>query len=680
MLYPTDHPEFGSALALAVRACRDLLDVLPVCTLHHDRSGLYLMGEPCPPGNSSDRFAARLRDRDIPAITFREGVTKEELLALLQLLRSEPELVVEQGGGAVWLRQCGAQHISLEPASASPSRQMEWESFLLTQESSDRDALERLMALCSGPDCSCPHEDGAADGEPILAWLAGVLGATARVIPKDSSARADWLQRVALALRKLSPALQAKLFRVRVASELDMLSEVACLLPPEEAVGILVSCPNAVATEASEQLAVVLTRLLPTEERARKVEPLAKAALLSRGMTEESYQSIVSPIVRRTLFSAPRAADQRQAGGRQRVSLLTDLVAGVSARSMRDHHVDVLLELVVSPGETSGREQLVRVLVELIAVSLAECDGDRALNLLRRAHEAIAAGGLCPADRKLLRACLKRACSRDLSQQLAGAMVRAPSPGNVFILRLLSSAETGFGALLRVAKETPLRWLQAAAGAAIVRMGRRSHDPCFVKLTLGQPEEAVSLVRCLVLSGLQEGFARASWALEHPDPRVVVGLMEVLAHAPGDRAEPVLSRGLHDRRPEVQCAAAKSLGSHPSVEAVTALRALLADRIACRRAGVARSAVAALGQIGGDEAVAVLHALLRRRHVFLRRHMRELRALATQALATMADAAAEQVLVIEARDGAPDVAALCQQALDSRRSTRSAEVLHGPHS
>ncbi len=633
MLYPPSHPEFGSALALAFDACGELLATHPVCTLGCDPTGLQLMGKRCPPDPSFGRFSARLRERGVSAVTFREGMTKAELGELIGLLRAGPEVLAERGGAAAWLLEGGVQGIYLDRPRGEPSYRAEWEAFLAVQEAPDRGSLERLLSLC--PEGCRGELRGAvgADGSAMLGWLAEALGATAVGLTDRSAEKAEWLERVALAIGGLTTGLQARLFRVRDMSGDEVLREAASRLSSEEVANILVSHPNAVVGETSEQLGVVLPRLMPTEERAREVEPVAKALLVARGMTEESYQNTISVMLRRDIGQTGGSpAQQLQMEGPRRVAVFADLLAGVSGRAVEEHRVDVLLELVVSAEEEGTRQRLLRALTELLPASLAERADGSVVELLGRVEELLGAGVLTPDEKRSLRGCLIRGCVAEVSARIALYLVREGGSESALLLWLLSWGEKGFDALVRVAREAEHPGLQAAAGQAIVRMGESSAEPCRLRLVQGAPEDAVKLARALVLSGAREGLERSLWALQHPEPSAAAGLMEVLAEAPDGRAEEALLAGLRDERPEVQVAAARALGRRRCAGAVEAFAALLGSRISLRRTEVGRAVVAALGAIGNSECAAALHSLLGRRSLIFPGRLRELQALAREML------------------------------------------------
>ncbi len=668
MLYPPDHPAFEAGLRRAFDGCRKLLALLRTWTLRVDPDGLSLMGESLPSDGHLDRFGQRLQERMIPAITFLEGTTKQELLDLLRVLAASPQVVDAQGGAELCLRRAGVQRILLKAPDDPPSYRAKWASFVAGQEAADRTAFEKLLSLC--PECCRESREAGETGagkDHMLAWLLCALGATAERLPGGPSERQQWLQETLLAVRALTPAVQRRLFRVYPCHEKDVLGEVASLLPPEEAAELLLGYPNAVVGEPSEQLEAVLQRLMPDRERALQVEPLVKETLLSRGMTEESYQSVVSLVLRRNLdqvTSSPSLGDAR--GEVRSASLLTDIISSVSARALQESRLEMLLELAASPGELEGREQLAMQLADLLVSSLPELHDDRAVDVLRRVEEAIAVGALSPDEKRLLRLYVTQAFSADLCRRMARFMLRDPREEIAFVLGMIGRAEDGFDALLMIAAEASAPWLQRSVGSAILRMGERSAQGCHQTLRSGASKEAIGLARALVLSGGQEGLARALWALQHPDPGVVAGLMEALAHTRDETAERVLLEALEAACPEVRNAAVLSLGGHPSDRAIAALSSLLAGPFALRRVECVTSAVKALGQIGRPECVPPLRALLKHRSLFRRRQTQDLWALAAEALAAIPDPTAERVLREEASRGPTELSSLCQRALDLR--------------
>jgi hypothetical protein len=676
MLYPPDHPGFERALQLAFDGCSQLLALFPSCTLQLGSAGLSFMGQPLPRDGSLDRVVERLRARKIPAVTFLEGTSKQELLELFRVLGTAPDVVEAQGGAELWLRRAGVERILLDAPSGPPSYQASWESFLSAQEAADRTALEKLLSLCPEPCRAAPEVSAIGpDSEEMLAWLTEVLSATAATFSQGSPNRELWLRQVVLPVRGLTPALRGRLFRLYPCHDTDVLREVASLLEPEEAAELVVDYPSAVVGEASEQLEAVLQRVLPDRERADQVEPLVKAALLSRGMTEESYQNVVSLVLRRNLSAATPALSLGETRGEvRRPSLLADIISSVSARALRENQLEMLLELTSSPGVGDAREGLLTQLVELLSYSLSDSTDDRAADLLRRVEEAIVLEALSPEEKRLLRVCVTQAFSPDLCRRMARYVLREPYEQNLVVLRAMSRAEGGFDALLQIAAETSLPWLHGAAGSAILRMGERSAEGCYQTLTSGASKEAIGLAHALALSGAREGLERVLWALEHPDSAVVAGLMEALAHSRDETAELVLLDALQTGCPEVQNAAALSLGRHPSGRAVAALSSLLTGPFGLRRINLARSAVRALAQIGRVECLPPLRALLKRRSLFRRHQAGELRVLAGEALAAIPHPDAEEILREEAASRESELSGICTRALELRQSMLAAEV------
>jgi hypothetical protein len=675
LLYPPEHPGFAGALQRAEHGCRELLAVLPSCTLALDPSGPLLDGDLCPADSSLERFAARLEARGITVITLQVGVAEQEVRALVEILRAEPEAVAEAGGAEAWLSRAGVERIGLALPEVICPVPAAWGSFLAAQSATDRTALEALLAHCSET-CrpTLPAGDEGADGDAMLSWLAEALGATAAELAAGSLARQSWLREVTRAVRQLAAALQGKLFRLPASSGLEVLGEVASLLEPQEAAEILVCHPSAVVGEPSERLEAVLRRLMSDPQRARELEPLVKSRLLSRGMTEESYQSVVSLVLKRNLAGAGGLEQEKRADGVRRLSLLADLLSSASPATVQESLVDTLLELTVASQGGDGRQVLVQRLAEALPASLAARDDGAAAELLRRVEETIRSGALSPAERRLLRARLAEGCPPECSRRLARFLTQEPRQENLVILWLVSQADDGLGMLLQVARGCSLPWLQGAVGSAIVQMGERSLEGCYRVLSSGPPEDAIALIRALVLSGTEEGLKRVWWAQEHTEVAVQVGLMEALAHSRDATAETALLGALERGGPELQSAAARSLGRHPSDQVVAALSAFLGGPLSLRRMGVTRSVCAALVEIGRGDCLPALRAMLRRRHVLLRTQAREAQALAAETLAALPHPEAERILRECAGGNSPEMATLCREALRRRLLSRTKEA------
>ncbi len=127
-LYPPHHPQIAASLDRTYQGLRELIELRPELTLGAAQDVLLMAGKPLDPRSAVFReFALALSRRNVLAITFERGFTREDLLRLHQVLSGSPEEILKTGGLRRLAEQAGVEHVRLQ--------EVDYSHFRLTEES-----------------------------------------------------------------------------------------------------------------------------------------------------------------------------------------------------------------------------------------------------------------------------------------------------------------------------------------------------------------------------------------------------------------------------------------------------------------------------------------------------------------------------------------------------------------
>lgn len=127
-LYPGDHPAALDAVEILYHILAEALEGEPSITVQVGRDS-FIYGD-LPLGQRSEslrQVASRIRSHNIQEITFRSGLSREDIVALVDLLVSDPEEVDGGGGAATCLLVKGVECIGVVESEAQRARDREEE-------------------------------------------------------------------------------------------------------------------------------------------------------------------------------------------------------------------------------------------------------------------------------------------------------------------------------------------------------------------------------------------------------------------------------------------------------------------------------------------------------------------------------------------------------------------------
>jgi len=223
-LYPPSHPQITTSTAATLKMFDQLCATRPVITLGVAPETLYFESNRLDKNNHIFRkFARFLSDFGIAALSFKRGVTADELIRFNQILRADRETIENCGGFNELLKTQQIFRIDLTPIDykafqashkTGVSGQELWDDFLhgllhniLDLEGADDDLLERFdpEAVASLLNRQLPNDvDKTADHQQAISAFVTRLAVTD--LPQDSGYRPG--EQLGKLLQHLNPQLR----------------------------------------------------------------------------------------------------------------------------------------------------------------------------------------------------------------------------------------------------------------------------------------------------------------------------------------------------------------------------------------------------------------------------------------------------------------------------------------
>lgn len=115
VMYPPDHPQIVRSIERACEFMQKLCEETPTLTLGLAKDCLFFDGQ-CldPKSNVFKEFSNALNSRDIAAVTFLRGLTKDEIVEFHHILNSDPEEIRNVGGIREMMNKAGMAHIHVQ--------------------------------------------------------------------------------------------------------------------------------------------------------------------------------------------------------------------------------------------------------------------------------------------------------------------------------------------------------------------------------------------------------------------------------------------------------------------------------------------------------------------------------------------------------------------------------------
>ena len=459
----------------------------------------------------------------------------------------------------------------------------------------------------------------------------------------------------------------------------DFLAEVAKPFSSAEIVSIILGHPEAVVKEPSPQLALLLGRLVPDQERRSEVEPILHSTLLNQEMTEDSYRNVIGLLLDHVSGASSEAAHmlEKQLGvlavkpeGSEQREGIADLLATLEHNNVVDSRLLMLEELVDMDHEPAQFVDLTRYL-EQDAVSFAGAgDTERLIRVVHSLERQVQPESPRSDSYRVVAArALRRTGTEPVVSRLKQALAGATPEQKCGVVRLLGHlGDRAAPVLVDAIRGEPSLEVEQAAVLALARMGGEG-DRAVQNLLSDRDTDLVTKAMRILARTNEDAMIKHLYSiLDRPDWRLKAELVRLLASCQGPQAEHILVRALLDDSIKVRAQAADSLGTRRATSAVGAL-SLAAERGALHGEGFhfRKAAVSALGRIASAEAVASLGRALSKGSRLFRENSDSLRSLAAQALARIPAIEAYEALTQGQAERRPQVRDACRAAAEEWR-------------
>lgn len=595
------------------------------------------------------RLLEAMQTRLIASITVEAQVQDEELRKLISLLAEDPHRIIA-AGGAMRVFGRGAPSIHIEDVDFARQLRESEAIWLEACSRLDTPLIERLRETFEncvrtlkflGDHTTMSRilvsagSEGSEEGEVIIAE-------EARLSPEDTVAMklacliqsagelayfADesywqgWRDGIRVQLIALGSEWVARVLRAPAGVAVghpDMLTLVAREMEPMQCVAAVLDYPGAIQSERSRGLALVLSRVMPDDERREVIEPLLHQEARARGISDEVYQNVVGLLIAeaakhgRASRSGPAKRDGRDGRGPGAGESLEDLLQTAGPEGARRSHVTVLAELLDADLDLDHYGRVLAVLSEKVQQWAEQGDHEssqRAMQELRRAAHRETQGD--PGRRAMAAGALARCGTAGVVAGVLSAVGEAASQTQAELMILLGGlGDEGMAALVELA-------LQPGSHRAsdAVRMILRRGSAGFFWLRRLLSEAPLESLRMVIPAVLGTGDPRVIGQLavlgERPDIAARLALIRAITAGKCEQAVGVLTGLLDDPAGEVKLAAVKALADLRAAEAVPALCGIVSQRPSrSRGAHIREAAMAALGAIGSEASVPTLAKVL----------------------------------------------------------------------
>ncbi|MEP6914932.1 MAG: HEAT repeat domain-containing protein [Acidobacteriota bacterium] len=676
-LYPPEHPALHAAIG---RLQASLAEAAHEWVLSFGVTPETLLIDGVPAGDDGpvQEAAAWLHDHDIVHITFAGDVPVATLHALLALLSEDIGALRARGGPAqVWLE---ARHIAItieqiDFATVFEEREVErplsdrddlWRS--IVRAVTDRrkilgEAAQRRMLEIAGNvlaigelalDVMAPNV--AADGSPMLTSQAAAVIAAYRhlvsiVDVMEPGRRTEVMQNLTAATSPLDPRIILQMLGAREdpstgaaggVTDAEIRSGIAAGLD-DFTVAQLLATTLAIEGLASDRLAGVFDTIAADPARQRRVLTLTRTLLTetSFGQTDQfetlwtSMQELLLTYNERPFVSAQYKNGLDQAGARGDAMAgdvpadLLALIETLSQDSVRRLSVTLLVDLLRLESDPTRAPGLARDVAALGEDLLLAGDYASALIVTRALAEQAATAGAVTSEGS--RVALDEFVDSAAFDETADALGDV-APGDAACIGDIAvaagpAAAVALGRRLDVDDLTPTR---ERATAIIRRFGGAAVDPLAPLLT--GPHWYARRNAAELLGQLQ---APAAVPLLQPllrgaDPRVMrAAIHTVLRASTGAQREAVVGALVEERDPRVLPVLVRILNESA---------ALGADH------QIVIETLGAIGELGGDQAVPHVAAVMRKHSWLARKKTRRLREVSLRTLRRVGTPAATKAV------------------------------------
>jgi len=712
-IYPSDHPAIKTSAERIYATMESILETSPELRLEIAQKNLMVGGQFLDKTNEIFRdFALQFHRRGVASITFKKGLSVEELRTFLEIASTEPRVLEKSGG---FLRLCQDKEIShidivqIDYEKIFARGEEIGEEVEVGKVRSDEEIwidLIRSLNLYSGlklgevehnfllhleqePDKMATYLEGLASrGSLGMSALGGV--AIRRIINNMGNyifnnlpqERGVHRKKLAEVVSRLDPKLRLQLIDAEIDIEPGQIDVVTEIIPDLSNSVIVEMMTLAVSSEGkvTERLVNLFHKIVPEEERKREVIPLfgesladmsgKGGSLYMRRLIENLFLSkpteeFISEVYRKTLKELNEQISP--------VAEMKGYADSLNERKIEEQASTVLMDLIRLETETSdyveiaknlgkaamdflltGRyeeaKEIIEVLIEEAKQEKRRTDEQR--NACNKAIDKLRDIGIV---HDLVAAL--RDWGREKYETIHFILLHM---GEIAVVPLLEALGRESDASLR---KKIISIVVSLGEVAIPEIVRRFSDKNWYVVR--------NMVRILREIGTEKAVQYLNIPLKHEDPRVRKEVIYALSTIGGEEALRIISSVADDPDGEVRQGAIKYLGAMRNKGAVPLLLKLIHRRnLFGRNNSLIISGIEALGEIGAEEAVPRLVRLLGKSTIFARSRNDEVRIAVATALEKIGNEEAMEALTKGTRYRRKIVRQVCERLIRKHKESK----------
>jgi HEAT repeat protein len=713
-IYPSEHPAIKASVERLYATMKGILEASPELKLEIAQKNLVIDGHFLDKTDEIFRdVALRFHRRGVASVTFKKGLSEEELKQFLEIVSKEPRMFQKTGEFLKLFKEKEISHIDIveidyqkifalgekvgEVAEEEKVRSDEeiWIDLIRSLELYSGLKLGEvehnfLLHLEKDPGKMAIYlESVAYKGSLGMSDVGGI--AVRRIInnignyifnnfPEEKKVHR---KRLAEVVSRLDPKLRLQLIDAEIdiqPGQIDVVEEVI----PDLSNSVIVEMMTLVVSNegrVTERLVKLFHKLVSEEERKRDVIALFGESLADMSQTEDSLY--MRRLIENLFLSRPTE----------------EFISEVYRKTLRElneqiYSITWMKEYADSLNEKKIEEQASTVLMDLIALETEPGDYVEIAKNLGKAGLDFLLTGRYEEAKKIIEVLIREVSAEKgrTDEERSACKEAMEKLRDIGIVYDLVAALRDWG---REKYETIKFILVQMGEIAVVplleTLGReteRSLRKKIISIVAGLGEKAIpeivrrfsdenwyvvrNMVRILREIRTEKAAHYLDVLLKHTDSRVRKEVVYALSSIGGREAFRLISRMTFDPDGEVRRSAIKYLGVMRNKEAIPLLLNLIAKRNPFgRNNSLIISGIEALGEIGTEEAVPGLIRLLKRSTIFARSRNDEVRIAAATALEKIGNEQAMEALQQATRFRRKIVREMCERLIRKHGVVRS---------
>jgi len=684
-LYQEDHPIAVNAREAACVALQQALRARGKLTLVASEAGMLVERNAYRQNADTRALAQRLRQRGIHSVTFKPETDQTELATFMATIDLDPTRLRAKGGALAILRAAGVEGIVVQEISydeeATKPREEEPKATrilhkreeiiakiakLLAGEMEEVDEETYLELLDLLKDSGCVARliaTTVAEADPA-ALEGGRTAFAGHVVQKIESivlarSAGEWEQvkgSVRQGVAKLPPAIRPKIFSLQAPTWKDKRHEAQIptdadpsALPPghDKVPQLMMELARSLAAARGIPKGIAGAAAGQAEQAPTDIEQVTDTQSRLGALLESMSQMRLAPL-------APWQE-------------MPDLFQSAKPQAIASDAAAVMLEVLDKEEKLDGYSKVATEL-ERKATWLME-HGHRApaLSILTAfATHADDQKGY-PAWQRLRAASALQAIGSNTILEFASQVLRSAAPDQIQVAAdlLAHLGSEAAPTIVELLGEPLPPGCEAALSEVLVGMANSAVAPMAKAVQAGYSQAALAIVKVLARIGTTDSLKALGKGLASRDALVRLAVVQNLGKSSHEQAVELLLPALEDSNASIRRAAIGALGELRNAAGVAPLTRIATKRSLSGRVVPERmEAMAALGKIGGGQAIEALGKVLKRRTLFQRKRNEEMRLCALNALRQIGTAECLDLLASFTRDKEPGLRTACLQVFE----------------